>query len=210
MTHTEREQLKENLRRTIAGSDEGIELDGEFRWKITGSDQSKAFFENLHLLLPQDAVLCFEGCTISRDIAALYETLEAHYKVAVMRDTAFPISELFHLKFSTEVTKKLCELVASRPRRELFDHIKVYREKILLLHYHDAFDKDSLLVADCLAESAVAEFSNSLGSNYCRELNINKRIESCQALLKFLESPHKIRIPGESWWQRLWRRLTWR
>jgi hypothetical protein len=209
MTSTQREELRENVRAIIAGRDDGIELDTEFRWAVSGINKPEPFFKNLSVLLPSDSILYFEGCSISSDVAAFYEANETSNSVPVVPDTIFPISERFHVSFSQDVLIKLCELAASRRTNELFDHVKAYQGRTLLLHFHDAFE-NIFLISDKISEPAVTEFSNRLGGSYRREQNVNKRIEGLQGLLKVLENPSKVRIQGESWWSRIWRRLTWR
>jgi len=207
MTNAEREQLKDNLRERIAGLDNGIELDTNFRWVVSGIKQPALFFEHLSLLLAPDAILYFEGCSVARDVSAFYESNYSSNAVAVPRDTIFPVSECFHVNFSPEAVRRLCELGGSRPLSELFDHVKGYRHETLLFHFHDAFDND-LLISEEVAEPAVAEFANHLGASYRRERKVNKRNEGLQALLTAMENPGKIRIAGEPWWRRLWRRWT--
>jgi hypothetical protein len=209
MTSAEREQLKDNLREMIAGRDDGIELDTEFRWAVSGIKQPVPFFQSLFLLLTPDAILYFEGCSVARDVSAFYESHKARKAVAVTPDTVFPVSDCFHVSFSSEVVTRLCELAASRPSKDLFDHVKAYQGKTLLFHFHDAFD-NNLFISGQVTEPAVAEFSSRLGVSYRREPNVNKRVEGLRGLLTAIENPGKIRIAGEHWWSRLWRRWTWR
>jgi hypothetical protein len=209
MTSAEREQLKDNLREMIAGREDGIEIDTQFRWVVSGVKEPAPFFQSLSLLLAPDAVLYFEGCSVARDVSAFYESNKAQNPVGVVRDTLFPVSDCFHVSFSPEVVSRLCELAGSRASKELFDHMKGYRAQTLLFHFHDAFD-NNLLISGQVAEPAVTEFSNRLGASYRREPNVNKRDEGLRALLKAMETPSTIRIAGEPWWRRLWRRWTWR
>lgn len=159
-------------------------------------------------MLPADAILYFEGGAIVPDAVTFYERHRAPNAVAVVRDTIFPVPDIYHVSFSLEVATRLRELAASRPVQELFDHIKAYLEEFLLFTFHDAFDGD-LLISEHIAEPVVAKFCLSLGVNYQRELNVNKRDpEELRRLLYMMESPHKIQIRRESWWKRLWK--PWR
>jgi hypothetical protein len=210
MTSAEREQLKNNLRSMIAGPGDGIDLDTPFRWVVGGLDKPEPFFRSLSLLLASDAILYFEGCSVASDVSAFYESHRALNAVAVICDTISPVPDVFHVGFSPEVVARLCELAASRPSKDLFDHVKAYQGKLLLFAFHDAFEGD-LLVSERIAEPSVAKFSSSLGVSYRREPNINKRNpEQLRRVLLALENPHKIRIAGESWWSRFWRRWIWR
>jgi hypothetical protein len=209
MNGAEREKLKDNLRSMSAGRGDGIELDTEYRWVVSGISHPEPFFRSLFLLLPQDTVLYFEGCSVSSDVSMFYETHRASEAVAVARDSVYPTPECFHVAFSAEVIARLCELVASRPSDDLFDHIKAYRGESLLFDFHDAFN-NHFLISDLIPEPAVAEFSSRFAASYRREANVNKRDpEQLRKFLLALENPHKIkiRIAGESWWRRVWRRF---
>ena len=209
MTNTEREQFKDNLRSMIAGRGDGIDLDTNSRWVLSGVTQPETFFRNLHLLVPPDTVLYFEGCSIAPDVSRFYELNRARNAVAVVRDTIFPVPACFHVSFSPEVVARVCELVAAKPLNELFDHLKAYRGESLLFAFHDAFSTD-LLISEHITESAIPEFSTVLGATFRREPNVNKRDpEQLRKFLWALENPRKVRIAGESWWKRLWRRWSW-
>ena len=205
MTNAERDQLKDNLRAMAAGGGDGIDLDTQFRWVVEGIKQPEPFFASLPLLLPAHAILYFEGGSIASDAARFYEGHRAPNAVAVVRDTIFPVPDIYHVTFSLEVATRLRELAASRPSQELFDHIKAYWGESLLFTFHDAFD-GYLLISEHIAESVVAEFCRSLGVSYRREPNVNKRDpEQLRRFLWALENPHKVRIAGESWWKKMWR-----
>jgi hypothetical protein len=158
----------------IAGRDEGIDLNAEFCWVVSGVRQPEPFFRSLSLLLPQNSVLYFEGCSIGSDVSAFYESHRAPNAVAVCRDTIFPFPDSFHVGFSPEVATRLCELATNRASNELFDHIKAYRAGSMLFTFHDAFEND-LLISGLIEELALAEFCRRLAVNYKRETNVNNR-----------------------------------
>lgn len=192
----------------IAGRGDGIDLDTQFSWAVEGIQKPEPFIRNLPLLLPADSVLYFEGCSIAQDISAFYELHRARNTLAVVCDTISPVPDIYHVAFSPEVVARLCELAAIHPHQELFDHIKAYQGESLLLTFHDAF-ANYLLISERIAESVVAKFCLSLHASYKRELNTNKRDpEQLRRFLQVLENPHKIRIAGEAWWKRLWRKCT--
>jgi hypothetical protein len=209
MTHAEREKLKENLRTMAARRGDGIDLDTPFRWVVEGILQPEPFFRSLPTLLPSDAILYFEGASIARDVSEFYELHRASNAIAVARDSIHPVPEIYHVAMSQEVLAGLCDYAASKPKEQLFDHIKAYRGESLLFTFHDAFE-NYLLISEHVTEPAVKEFCNTLGGTFRREQNINKRDpEVLRKFLEALENPHKIRIAGEPWWRRLWRRWTW-
>lgn len=210
MSASDREELKEQLRAMAAGRGDGIDLDTSFRWVIEGIEQPAPFIGGLPSLLPSDAVLYFEGCSIAREVSAFYESHRARNAVAVVRDTVFPVPDIYHVPFTQDVVVQLCEFATSRPSQELFDHIKAYRGESLLFTFHDAF-AGNLLISEHMPAPLVAEFCRSLGVSYKRERNVNKRdLEQLRRFLWALENPHTIRIAGEPWWRRLRRQWTGR
>lgn len=210
MTNAEREHLKDNLRGMVAGRGDGIDLDTPFRWVVEGIDQPDPFMRHLSSLLPADAILYFEGGSIARDISEFYESHRANNAVAIVRDTIFPVPDIYHVAFSPDVVARLGEFATARPPQELCDHIKAYRGESLLFTFHDAF-AGNLLIAEHVTESVVAEFCQRLGVSYNREVNVNKRDpEQLRRFLELMENPNKIRFAGESWWRRLWRQWTGR
>ena len=196
-----------NLEERVAADQTGLQLDTQFRWVVSGIKDPVRFFQNLPLLLPSNGVVYFEGCSVTRGIAALYEYYEASNPVAVARDIAFPVPECFHVVLAPQFVSRLCELAEQLPLYELLDHIKGYEGKALLFHFHDAFDND-LLVSERVTEAAISDFCSNLNATYRRELNVNKRKNALRALLNATINPVRIRIAGEPLWRRLWRRLA--
>lgn len=209
MHHPQREQLKTNLRDMLSAEVKGLQLDTQFRWVVSGVKDPVPFFQNLPLLLPPNGVVYFEGCSIAPDVAAIYERSAASDPVAVAPDTLSPVPQCFHVAHSPQFVSRLCELAAQRPVNELLDHVKGYEGQALVFHFHDAFDND-LLVSERVAEANILELCSRLNAKYSREPNINRAQEGLRALLDAMENPGKLRIAGEPWWRRWWRRFTWK
>jgi hypothetical protein len=211
MNPAEKEKLKDNLRGMIAGRGDGIDLDTPSQWIVEGIQQPEPFFNNLSLLLPADAILYFEGCSIAPNVAAFYEAHRARNAVAVVRDTIFPVPDAYHVSFTPEVVTRLREFAGSYSRQNLFDHIKAYRGELLLFTFHDAFE-GWLLISEHISESVVTEFCRSLGVTSRKEQTKKRDMEQLRRFLHVLENPKKgrIHIAGEKWWKRLWRRLSGR
>lgn len=191
----------------LAGRGDGIDLDTPFRWAVSEIKEPGPFFQNLSLLLDSDAVLYFEGTTVAAEVSKLFESRRAKNAVAVVRDTIFPVPDIFHVAFSRELAEKLIEQVSVRPTHDCFNHVKAYRGASLLFTFHDAFE-DVLLISEHVPEEKVKAFCERLGVAYQREANTNNRDpEQLRHFLFALENPHTVRIRGESWWTRLKRRF---
>jgi hypothetical protein len=209
MNPGEREAFKEQLRAMAAGRGEGIDLASVDRWVIAGLQEPIAFFQRLNLLMPDNSILYFEGCTIHADVVRFYESNRAKHPVAVARDTIFPIPETFHVCMKPAVIDGLVALLGYHPRAECFDHVKGYAGETLLFTFHDAFDRTNLLVSDLIPENVIREFATMLGTTCTRESNVNKRDpEVLRALLRGLENPHTLRM-NWPWWKKalfFWKR----
>lgn len=204
---TDREQLKEQLRAMIAGRGAGIDLDTPFHWVIEGLKQPVSFFEKLPDLLPSDCILYFEGTSITAQMASFYSSHHASNAVDVVRDTIAPAPEIYHVTFSPDVCAALGQFAERQSVPEMFDHIKAYQGERLLFTFHDAFS-GWLLVSEHIPDNVVARFCQALGVSRRREETKLRNPEQLRRLLCAIENPHKVRISGEPWWSRLWRRWT--
>lgn len=214
MTTPERESLKEQLRATIAGRADGIELDTPNHWVVEGVHEHDAprFFELCEHLLPPNSILYFEGTSIAPDIAAFYVQHRAPNAVPVVRDTIHPVPETFHVTCSSPVMTRLRELSQTRPLPELCDHVKAYEGQTLLFTFHDAFT-GNLRVSQHVAEANLKAFCDAFGIGYSVEKTHERKMGDLQVFLNLLDDPNamrKIRFAGEPRWRTWWRRLTGR
>lgn len=210
MNHRERNEFKEQLRAMAAGRGDGIDLDSVERWVIEGLSDPVAFFAQLHLLIPGDSCLYFEGCTIASDVSQLYEAHRVPKAICVVRDTIFPVPDTYHVSLEKDPLTPLRSLIQVHSKSNCFDHVKAYRDGKLLFTFHDAFDEGAaLLISDQLDEAAVSAFSSRLGGTFFREQNINKRDpEQLRRLLLIMEHPEKFRV-NWPWWKKVllfWKR----
>ena len=207
MPADEGEQLREGLRRMIAGDGAGLDLDSSDQWVIHAVREPCPFFRALPILLPPGAVLYMEGVLIAPYVAGFYERNAAANPVAVARDCISPIPDVFHVSFSAQVISSLCELADERPESDLFDHIKAYHDESLLFTYHDAFAGE-LRVSGRLPESAIREFCAAVGATYTQEPTKQRDMEQLRRILCALENPDGVRIAREPFWRRLWNFIT--
>ncbi len=195
MNSPEREQFKESLT-GLAGHGAGLDLDTPNQWVVEGVTQAELFFTHLNRLLPADAVLYFEGCTIAPEVTAFYERYRAKDALPVVRDTIYPVPDVYHVTFSPDVIAHLRELAAKRPLEELFYHLKAYQGESLIFTFHDAFTGE-LRISERLDEPAVADFCRLFGATYRREPTLKRDPAQLQALLNALENPSRIRFAND-------------
>ena len=181
-----------------AGRGDGIDLDSQDRWVVEGLKDPVAFFGRLSFLIPEDSILYFEGVSVVPEAVQFYEENRAKNAIFVVRDTIFPIPEIFHVSMSPG----FIDLLSKHSRQGCFRHVKAYREERLLFTFHDAFDGSDLLISDRIPAEEVEAFCGSLGATHRREPNINKRDpEQLRRFLWALENPEKVRMLWP-WWKR--------
>lgn len=179
---------------------EGIDLDTPFHWASEEVVQPQRFFEQLHTLLPPDAILYFEGTLIDSDVAAFYESHQSESRVAVVRDTLFPVPKVYHVGFADEVVRFLIDQLNKRPVREMFDHIKAYQSQSVLFTFHDAFS-GWLCISEYVSEGQVRAFFKELDASYSREKTQRRDSKPLEALLNQMAA-HQLR-------QKVFRVWTW-
>src|SRR5437899_11859382 len=103
MDAAEREGIKEQLRVMAAGRGDGIDLDSADRWVVEKLQDPDAFFRNLSVLIPMNTTLYCEGCGIIPEVADFYEKNKASNPVCVVRDTIWPVPEMFHVAMTPRV-----------------------------------------------------------------------------------------------------------
>jgi len=205
MADIDREELKEQLRPMVAVWGDGIDLDTPFHWVVEDLEEPGPFFGHLPELLPPDSILYVEGTSIAPDVAAFYSSHRACNAVDVVRDTIAPVPDIYHFTFSPDICAALRHLAGKHAVAEMFDHIKAYREESLLFTFHDAFS-GRLRLSEHLSEDVIARFCQALGVFRHREKIQRRDPEQLRRFLWALENPHKVRIAGEPWWKRPWRR----
>ena len=211
MTNAEREQLKQSLECAAnpARPGEGIDLSTPFHWVSEEMEEPVAFFHHLPGLLPTDAVLYFEGTSITPDVARFYDQNRSRSTAPVARDTIWPVPEIYHVVFSSKVCARLGELSTRHAVQELFDHIKAYRGNSLLFTFHDAFC-GWLRIAEHIPEPLVSAFFESLGASFHKEKTKPRDPESLRRLLGAMGGYDRARFAWQPAMKRLWRRWTGR
>jgi hypothetical protein len=199
-----KEKIKEGLREMAGGRREGIDLDTPFQWVVENLNSPDSFFEHLPILLPPGSILYFEGTTIVPEIAEFYREQRASAPVQVVRDTFYPVPEIFHVAFSPGLCERLRQLAKNHPVSEMFDHIKAYRDGTILFWFHDAFD-GWLRVSDKVPEESVATFCRALGVTSRREKTEKFDLEQARRLLVAFEAMEKRLHAENSWFKRVWR-----
>lgn len=203
MNPAERESFKEQLSLMAAGRGDGIDLDSAERWVLNGLRDPAAFLQHLYQLIPPDSILYLEAVNPATEVLEFYEANRAlEGAVCVVRDTIFPVPEIFHVQMRPGLIEELVNLLRQHSQQRCFIHVKAYREAQLLFAFHDAFDGSPLLVSDRIPAERVQAFCAGTGAACHREPNVNKRDpEVLRRLLWAMENPSKVRMFWP-WWKR--------
>lgn len=150
------------------GQAPGICLGNETRWVINGLSDFEAFFRNLGRLLPKaEAIVYFEGVSISPDVRDFFEKHSVTAWHEVRRGTIWPKPLIFHLPATQEILSSLADLASRHAYPEIADHCHVYVKGRMILQWYDACDKGCPLgVASEIPEENVKAFCDLTGASY--------------------------------------------
>ncbi|HWD18024.1 MAG TPA: hypothetical protein VHB20_01995 [Verrucomicrobiae bacterium] len=203
-----RKGLRLALASYMSARQDGIDFGSANRWVVVDLRDPIAFFRHLSLLIPPDSILCFEGCAVASETGELYRGYAAENPARVTPDIIWPKPQSFHTVVLSDFLDRLGAQLEQRAASECFDHLKAYRGKSLLFHFHDAFDCSPLLVADSVAESSLSAFAAALHASYHSESRVKASEGDLTRVLAALENAPQLRA-NASWWRKLlsfWKR----
>jgi hypothetical protein len=153
---------------------EGIVLTGRSAWWIDAPGDFVACVRLLPELLGPGCTLCIEGF-FADDAEVFFAAHPAEHTEKVAHDTMWPIAQIRQIPLDGPTVAGFIALYRSRASGlpedaylEIGDHFKAHRDGRLLFHWHDAFDRSPLMVAEAIPEERVHAFCSKLGSRYER------------------------------------------
>lgn len=154
----------------------GLRLDiaGQF-WEVEGKTDFSTLLQAVHSSLPPDSVLYFEGGSPNKEIIDFMAAHAIPERVHIAYGTIWPRPRVFHVPAQSENIKLLADLAKRCAEPELAVHFHVYRDKEILLEWHDAFSQP-MPFAGSLGEDTVRQFATALGAKYKRERSSNKAL----------------------------------
>ncbi len=146
---------------------DGATLDDPEAHTIAPGRDQAAFLRALPSLFPASACLFFEGTTAR----AFSDWLKSHsvsapLKIAV--DTIWPRPDYYHLPLHPNLIAEAADLIEREGIAFPSIHIKVHDGKRVLLHWHDAFGDDPILIASSVPTDRVLTFARAIGSTDVR------------------------------------------
>lgn len=186
----------------------GIDLDTPSHWVIDEVSYPTLFFKHFSKLLPAGSILYFEGTKIAPALAELYTAHRATNALPIVQETVVPIPQMYHCAVSEELFKSLAEMAAGRPASDLFNHLKAYREGVLLFAWNDAY-KGELRISDHVTENALERFCQAMGVSCRREKTTAPKPDELERVSLLRRSEYEDEAgtaPRDAWYQRAW---TW-
>ncbi len=136
-------------------------------WQIFGIKRAVDFFSALTGFLPFPLYLCFEGTSISSDVAALLASNAVAPTLQISPGTIWPTPIVFHVLATEQFVRELAALAARHAEPEICIHFHAYKDGHILMQWHDAFDLP-LLIDESIAETSLQSFCKKLGVEYVR------------------------------------------
>lgn len=142
---------------------QGITLDiSKPYYEIRGKTDFPKLFGALSILLPQDAILYFEGGYYKGKSLAFFQRYAIEEQCHVAVGILWPRPEYFHVPATHEILLELSKLSGAIAEPELAIHFHAYRQGTVLLQWHDAFS-DPMFISSTIPEEIVQAFAASLG-----------------------------------------------
>ena len=136
-------------------------------WQVFGIKLAADFFSALTGFLRLPVYLCFEGTSISSDVAQLLASGAVAPTLQIPRGTIWPKPSVFHVLATEQFVRELAALAARHAEPEICDHFHAYKDDNMLMQWHDAFDLP-LLIDESMTEAGLQSFCNKLGVRYAR------------------------------------------
>lgn len=126
---------------------------------------------------PPKPVLYFEGGSPNEEISTFMAAHAIPETVHIATGTIWPEPKVFHVPATRENIDLLADLAERCAEPELAVHVHVYRDREVLLEWHDAFTQP-MLVAAALGENTVRGFAAALGATFEKGTSSNKASEA--------------------------------
>ena len=147
----------------------GIQITGSYVWHVSGKYETDKVIHALSCILPDNAILYFEGNSISKEVIQFYNAYSVSSDVEIWKGTNWPKPEMFHLKFVKTITDQLSLLAQRHAQPELFDHFVAYVDNAVLISGYD-FGNDPLNISEVVPEKLIQEFSGKINCTYLKKI----------------------------------------
>jgi len=136
-------------------------------WEMSGKTDFPSLLTALPGLLSEESILYFEGGSPRGELQGFLQAQAVPERAHVAYGTIWPKPRVFHVPATPETMNRLADLTRSCAYPELAIHFHVYRDRSVLLEWHDAFTQPMLLSGE-FPEERVRAFAERLRMSYKR------------------------------------------
>jgi hypothetical protein len=144
---------------------EGIRLQDPEPWEVSPTRDVERFLRALPLLAPEGAIVYFEA-TGEKHVAEFLSRISIPTPVQVAVGTIWPPPDRYHVVLTAQSMEELATFLEERPAGYFCTHCHVYRDRSVLLEWHDAFIDDPMLISQTVPSDVIQVFAQALGSSY--------------------------------------------
>jgi len=138
-------------------------------WRVTGEAlEHPAFFRNLPLLLPADAVLVLEGGRHPKELEGFLNEHQLTPALKLAAGTFWPRGRTYHVPATAAFLEELADRTEHCAELEVCEHLHAYRDGVVLLQWYDAFS-DPAYVSKLVSQDRVERFCAVLGVAYAED-----------------------------------------
>ena len=157
--------LSRILGRVPRGERGGISLRDKEPWRVNATRDVGMFLRALHLLVPDGSIAYFED-TGEKHVAEYLRKAAKEPPVSVALGTIWPRPDCYHVALTAGTAEGLANFLDQNPCGLFCVHLHVYRDRSVLLQWHDAFFDTPIYVSRSVDEQAVSRFASALGVQY--------------------------------------------
>lgn len=138
-----------------------LDLNSPF-WELEGQTDFPRLLRALVDLLPEGCALYFEGGSSAQPLVDFFHAHEIPAQCPVAVAILWPRPTRRHVWATSQNLSALATLAEVHKSYELAVHFHVYRDREVLLQWHDAFT-EPMLLSNALSEEAIRKFAGTLG-----------------------------------------------
>jgi len=142
----------------------GIRLAEPQPWEVSPTKDVERFLRALPLLAPVGTNVYFEG-TGEAHVAKYLEGVAIEPPVQVAVGIIWPKPDCYHVPLTQATMGDLVSFLGRRPAGYFCTHCHVYRDRSMLLEWHDAFGTDPMYVSRTIEDSDLERFVAAIGGS---------------------------------------------
>lgn len=141
----------------------GVTIDGAAAFIVPPPSEPEKLVRGLRVLLPAESVVALENTTFDPEVKSSLAKYAVNAGLRIRPGVIWPRSDWLHFVATSEALQTFEHLLRTVETPVVCIHLYAYVGADLLLQWHDAFNRDPILVSRHLPPQAVARFCSELG-----------------------------------------------